>query len=141
MMKPTILLFAGLLSLFGFTHVRAAASGDSPPITTEALQSELKQVRAEIEAAQNSLNDKMKQLRERQQQVEYQDPEIVAIREQLLDLERQVMRKREELNARLAVVPDIKRIEEERRAFFQKLSELRETEAAIQRELAARARE
>ncbi len=141
MMKPTILLIAGLFVLVGLSDVRAAASGESPPIATERLQSELKQVRAEIEAAQKGLDDKMKQLRERQHQAEYQDPEVVAIREQLLELERQVIRKREELNARLALVPEIKRIEEERRAFFQKLSELRETEAAIQRELAARARE
>lgn len=141
MMKPSILLIAGLLVLFGISDVRATASGELPPIATERLQSELKVVRAEIEAVQKDLDEKIKQLRERQHQAEYQDPDVVALREQLLELERQVVRKREELNSRLARVPEIKRIEEERRAYFQKLRELRETEAAIQRELAARARE
>lgn len=137
MMKFSIFLLAGLFA----SVLVFAAVGDSPPPSAAMLRSELTKIRAEIESAQKGVDDAMKRLRERQRRIEYEDPEIVAVREELLELERQVLRKREELNAKLALVPEIKRIEEERRDYFHRLRQLRETEAAIQRELAARERE
>jgi predicted nucleic acid-binding Zn-ribbon protein len=116
-----------------------SASARSP--SAEALRTELEKVLAEIATAQRDLNGKMEELRERQHRLEYEHPEIVSLREELLALERQALQKREEIRAKLSLIPEIRRIEEERRDYFRKLSELRETEAAIRRELAARERE
>jgi chromosome segregation ATPase len=142
MMKRFFLLLTVPLSFSLFSLAVGESDHTAPPApSADALRAELEKVRAEIETAQRGLERKMEELRERQHRLEYEHPEIVAVREELLELERRALQKREEIKAKLALIPEIRRIEEERRDYFRKLSELRETEAAIRRELAARERE
>ncbi|MCS6771489.1 MAG: hypothetical protein NZ740_05625 [Kiritimatiellae bacterium] len=124
--------------LFCVVPLTALSEDAGASIATEQLRQELEQIRSEIEATERGMNQKMAEIRERRHQIEFGDPEIAALRQELVELERQVLRKREELEARIAANKALKALEDERRAVFQKLKELRETEAAIRRELAAR---
>lgn len=108
-----------------------------PPLSLEVLRKELVAVRSELKAAEQGIEQRNKALREKQHELEYEDPEIVALREELRALERQVLEKRQQLQTRIASKPALKKMEGERRELFQTLQRLRDTEAAIQREIAA----
>ncbi|HMP74673.1 MAG TPA: hypothetical protein PKE12_00110 [Kiritimatiellia bacterium] len=137
-----IFLMAGLCAICLSIYPARGASSETPARpSVETLKKELTAVRADIDQSQKSLDRKVKELHVRRERIEFEDPEIAALREALTALERQVIAKREELKARAALVPEIKKIEDERREAFQRLRQLRETEAAIQRELATRERE
>lgn len=126
-----LLLFAGA----------ALATQDAPPATPQkhdlpTLRKELASVQAELVTAQRNLGEQLKDMRQKQHDLEYQDSELVAIREEMVALEKQVIARREELKTRLALKPAIKELESERKELFRSLQSLRETEAAIQREIA-----
>lgn len=136
-MRSVVLLLcvSGLL-VQALVGAESDSAGRAIP-TLDQLKAEWSRVRGEITALEGNLNQLMQNLHERRHRLEYDDPEIAKIREELVKLERQVLKKREELQARVYLSPEIKKIEEERRQIFQKLRGLREVESAIRRELAA----
>lgn len=132
-------LAAGILfisgSAFAADEPTQAAVEQRPSL--ETLQKELVSIRADIDAAQKALTEHNKALRQKQHDIEYQDPAIVALRQELIALEKQVLEKRAALDVRIALVSALKDLERERREAFQSLQQLRNTEAAIQREITA----
>lgn len=138
-MKKTLIgLMCSLLLLTGAAAVQDQTSSDSRPRSTlDSLRKELVSVRAELDTAEREMENRNKTLLDRQHQLEYQDPETVALREEIVGLERQLIAKRQQLQTRLALKPEIKDVESERKDLFQTLQRLRDTEAAIQREIAA----
>ncbi len=130
-MNRLLFLACCLLGVSAF-HLPASAQADRP-----RLEAELARVRADLEKGERDLAARQEALRREQHDLEYQDPELVALREKLIALEKQVLETRDQLKARLALKPGIKALEAERKELFHAVRRLRETEAAIRRELAA----
>ncbi|MBW7909002.1 MAG: hypothetical protein H3C50_08825 [Kiritimatiellae bacterium] len=129
----SVLLLVGAMVA---AHAQPVAEPSQKP-SLETLRGELVSVRSEIDVASRSLAQQSKALATRQREIEYKDPEIVALRDELVALEKQVVEKRKQLQARVALNSDIKALERERKELFQHVQQLRDTEAAIQREITA----
>lgn len=125
-----------LVACLVVTTQAMAAEGDSArPRST--VEQELADVQGQLSALQNSLTEQSRALVQKKHDLEYGDPEIVRIREELVALEKQVLEKRKELNRRSSLHPAIQKIEQERRELFQNLERLRAEEKALQNELKA----
>ena len=61
-----------------------------------------------------ALTAKVKELWQKQHDLEYADPEIARIRKDMVELERQLVEKRKDLAQQLARKPEIKKLEQER---------------------------
>lgn len=137
LMRKILFCFVANLLLFaGAAFAQEAPADSSQHFDLPTLKKELASVQADLATAQQNLGEKLKEMREKQHELEYQDSEIVAIREEMVALEKQVIAKREDLKTRLALKPAIKELESERKELFRSLQNLRNTEAAIQREIA-----
>ena len=124
--------FCFLLSTF---PLYSANSGT--PTKREQLTKELAKVRSDIEAAQKSISAQSKALWKTQHDLEYNDPSIMKLREEITDLEKELIGKRQELNLKLSLVPEMKTIDSKRRDLFSNLESLKATEEAIVNEITA----
>ncbi len=133
-MTQMLLPILVLLTVWAWPVARAA---DAQPPDRESLVSELATVRATLTQRQTDLTANNKDLWQQQHDLEYQDPEIVKIREEIIALEKQLIEKRKNLKTRLALKPEIKKIEAARKKLFDDVQALRDQEAVIQREISA----
>lgn len=102
----------------------------------QKLADDLAAIRARIEAQQQTIAQRTKELWLEQQKQERQDPEAVQIRERIVELERELVGLRRQLDARLSLVEGIHEINREREQMFKDLSDLKETERLILNEMA-----
>lgn len=137
LMNRFVILLSCFVFIVGGALCGVPAQGTKAAPTLPSLQKELADTRARIDALQGSMAERAKELREQQHAIEYGNPEIMALREEMLALERQLLEKRKNLQVQIALQPEIKKVEEQRRQLFQELQKLRSTEAAIQREITA----
>ena len=72
---------------------------------------------------QQALNLKVKELWQRQHDLEYADPEIARVRKDIVELERQLVARRKDLAERLARKPEIQQLEQERLALIRQLQQ------------------
>jgi len=121
-----------LLSTFLLQPVLAGT-----PAKREELTKELAKVRSDIEAAQESISAQSKVLWKTQHDLEFTDPAIVKLREEIADLEKELITKRQALNLKLSLIPEMKSIDAQRRDLFVNLQTLKETEKAIVNEITA----
>lgn len=122
-----ILLLSGGVSAW-------SEEAESAPVRPPA-QAELKRVQAELQLALTNLNVQSSALWQRQHDLEYNDPEIKALRASIVDLEKKLLEQRKALQVRLAAKPEIKALENERKALFKRVDELRLEEEVLQREV------
>ncbi len=120
------------LGLPGVSYGQAAATR-----TREELDADLAKARTELSTLQASLTKQSQALLQKQHDVEYADPDLTQLREELVKLEKQVVEKRKQLNERISIHPEISKLEKERRALFQSLENARANEAAIENEIKA----
>jgi septal ring factor EnvC (AmiA/AmiB activator) len=103
----------------------------------EQLTKELAKVRSDIEAAQESISAQSKALWKTQHDLEYNDPSISKLREEITELEKVLVTKRQELNLKLSLIPERTSIDLKRRDLFTNLQNLKATEQAIVNEITA----
>ena len=72
---------------------------------------------------QQALTTKVKELWQRQHDLEYSDPEIARVRKDIVELERQLVARRKDLADRLARKPEIQQLEQERLALIRQLQQ------------------
>jgi chromosome segregation ATPase len=101
------------------------------------LDDDLARIRAELTSAQQQIAEKSKSLWQQQHDLEYGDPEMAKLREEIVAIEKQLVDKRQQLNTRLSLKPEMKEIEKQRRALFQNIEKLRQEEQAVMNELRA----
>ena len=73
---------------------------------------------------QQALTLKVKELWQRQHDLEYSDPEIARVRKDIVELERQLVARRKDLADRLARKPEIQQLEQERLALIRQLQQV-----------------
>lgn len=135
---PAAVRRAAILAVVAFSLPFAVSA-----IATDAaeqmdkLAAELEQVRSDLTKAQEDLSGRNKAIWDRQHELEYNDPVISKLREEIKALEAQMVQKRQELSMRISLVPAMKDLEKDRQALFKNLKELREREQAILRELSS----
>lgn len=100
-----------------------------------SAQAELKRVQADLQLALTNLTTQSSALWQRQHDLEYSDPELKALRASIVDLEKKLLEQRKALQVRLAAKPEIKTLENERKALFKRVDELRLEEEVLQREV------
>ena len=71
----------------------------------------------------------------KQHDLEYQNKECVELREQIVELEKELMGKRKQLDERLEQIPEIKKLNTRRKELFLKIEELKQTEQMILNEI------
>lgn len=101
------------------------------------VEQELTKVRTDLTAAQQQITTKAKVLWQKQHDLEYNDPSISKLREEVVSLEKELLDKRRALDFKLSLVPEMKAIEKDRRQLFEQLETLRQEEVALQNELVA----
>jgi chromosome segregation ATPase len=133
--------FTSIVIALGFALgafcIAVADDGAASPADAGKLKAELAQVQSELQLARTNLSVRTAALWQRQHDIEYSDPEIKTIRAELVALEKQVLEKRKELQVRLALKPELKTLESERKALFQRVEDLRLNEEVIQREISS----
>jgi hypothetical protein len=72
---------------------------------------------------QQALTLKVKELWQRQHDLEYSDPEIARVRKDIVELERQLVARRKDLADRLARKPEIQQLEQERLTLIRQLQQ------------------
>ncbi len=112
-----------------------AAPPADPVAARVRLSRELEAVQLRVGEAQKGLQGAMESLADEQRKLEYKDEEIARLYAEIKELEKQLVSRREALEARKALRPGVKEIEARRRGFFKELESLRAQEAAIRREL------
>jgi chromosome segregation ATPase len=113
-----------------------ALHADVPqPADREALVRELTAVQSALALSQTNLVANQKDLWQKQHDLEYGDPEIVSLRKEITALEKQLIQKRKDLQVRLSLKPELKKLEAARKSMFKDIQQLRDQEAAIQREI------
>lgn len=95
-----------------------AAVTNGPVIAASAVGGEVKSVPA---ASQQALQQKVKELWQRQYELEHADPEIARVRKDIVELERQLVARRKDLAERLARKPEIQQLEQERLALVRQV--------------------
>jgi hypothetical protein len=120
-----------------FALTLGAASGDEPAVRLDQLNLDLSRVRSELVNAQSNLTAQTKVLWAQQHDLEFQDPEAVRIREDIKNLEAQLLEKRRLLAVRLSLIPAMRDVEKARRSLFAELQNLKDQEQAILREISA----
>lgn len=136
-MKNSVFLLLGIAFFAATTPFAAARAADPQPPDREKLVRELQTVRSDLEGAQRGLVTNNKELWKKRHDVEYQDAEIVALRDQIVALEKQLIDLRKQLETRVALKPEIKKIEAQRKELFKNIQAMRDQEAVIQREIGA----
>ena len=116
-----------------FLHTASATATK----TLGELTNELGQVRSKIEKAQQDVAEQSKVIWQAQHDLEYSDPSLAKLRQEIDDLQKQMIQKRQELNLRIALLPGSKDLEAKRRALFENLQNLQATEQAILNEIKA----
>lgn len=133
---------SSMLRFIAFFFVAAllappARAADTQPPDHETLVRELAEVQASISSALAAMTTNNAALLEQRHAIEYNDPDLIALRDEMIALEKQLVEKRKQVEARLSLRPELKALEAQRKAMFQNVQELRDREAAIKRELAA----
>lgn len=136
MKMSSMLRFIALIAAAALLAPPARAADTQPP-DHETLVRELAGVQASISAALAAMTTNNAALLEQRHAIEYNDPDLKALRDEMIALEKQLVEKRKQLEARMSLNPDVKALEAQRKAMFQGLQEMRDREAAIQRELVA----
>ena len=113
------------------------SANEGTPSKREQLTKELAKVRSDIDAAQKSITAQSKVLWKSQHDLEYSDPSLVKLREEITALEKELIGKRQELNLKLSLIPEMKTIDSKRRDLFTNLESLKATEQAIVNEITA----
>lgn len=103
----------------------------------KSLADELAEVRATIAAKQEALADRTKELWRQQHDLEYSDPVASRLREEIKEMEKEILAKRRELDERLRTLPEWREINKKRTALFHEVQELKEQEQLILNEIAA----
>lgn len=133
---PSMLRFIAVLSVAALSG-SAVHAADAQPAAREKLVRELSDVQAALVAALASMTTNNAALLEQQHAIEFNDPDLQALRGEMIALEKELVEKRKQLEVRMSLHPEMKVLEQQRRALFRNVQELRDREAAIQRELAA----
>jgi len=109
---------------------------ETPPVrSVEQLQMELSDVRSSITNVEQQISISAQKILRQKHDLEYQDPDFKKLHDEIVVLEKQLLEKKNQMDAKLALVPDVKRTDAERRELFKKLSDLREQETLIQNEI------
>jgi len=96
---------------------------------------ELSDVRSSITNVEQQISISAQKILRQKHDLEYQDPDFKKLHDEIVVLEKQLLEKKNQMDAKLALVPDVKRTDAERRELFKKLSDLREQETLIQNEI------
>jgi len=107
--------------------------GQTAPLAD--LQKELVDVRRQIADSYTQLAEKSKELGKRQHDLEYSDPVARKIRERIVEIERELLALRQQLDDRLRTIEGMREIEKERRALFDHIQGLKEKERVILQEV------
>lgn len=132
----TFKMMASLVALLILCFA-ASSSLSAQPADREALIKELRSVQSELSNSLTNLAANQKALWQKQHDLEYGDSETMALRQEIIALEKQLIEKQRQLQVRLKAKPEFKLIEAERVKLFREVEQLREQEAAIRRELSA----
>ena len=101
-----------------FVSSAASTNGVAVPVVAAPAT-----VAAAPASPQQALTTKVKELWQRQHDLEYSDPEIARVRKDIVELERQLVARRKDLADRLARKPEIQQLEQERLALIRQLQQ------------------
>jgi Skp family chaperone for outer membrane proteins len=107
-----IAVSAASMSLAAATNVIATPASAAPVAAAAAPAT-----------PQQALTLKVKELWQRQHDLEYSDPEIARVRKDIVELERQLVARRKDLADRLARKPEIQQLEQERLTLIRQLQQ------------------
>lgn len=113
-----------------------ARAGDVPR-TADTLRAELQAVHQQIAEARTNLAAQGKALWQKQHDLEYSDPDCAQLRDEIKNLEGQLLAKRNQLDALLKTKAPIAEIEAERKRLVENLAALQQQEQLIQNEILA----
>ncbi len=128
----------GMLFLLFFSLALPLQTVRAQSITNsrlEVLNADLEKVRDQLASATRDLRSSVEALWRQQHDVEYSDPEIKKIHDEITVLEKQMLQKREFLNARRALLPEIKKLEDQRKELYTRLDNLQAQEKQILNEI------
>lgn len=126
----------GVVFLCAWTGAPAiGAEGTTTTSRVEQLTTELESVRQQIKDFHTQVAEIEQERWRQQHDLEYQDPEAVSLRERIVELEKELLELRRQLNARLATIEGVRDLQRDRKKMFEKLQTLKQTEEAILREL------
>ncbi|MBU0679072.1 MAG: hypothetical protein KJ626_13260 [Verrucomicrobia bacterium] len=121
-----------ILSLF---VLAAVAYSDDASASSSSLTNELEQVRAALAETREAISEAAKKVYNKQHDIEYDDPVCAALHKEIKALEKEMIEKRQALEARLEVVPEYIDLLHARKDLFRRLEALQAEEEAILREM------
>ncbi|HBA84501.1 MAG TPA: hypothetical protein DCZ95_10445 [Verrucomicrobia bacterium] len=129
------LVFLSCILLLGLSCLPSWAETSAEK--RKSLAAELGRVQQELVAAQTNLAEQAKTIWNRQHDLEYNNPECAALREEITALEKQLVEKRRLLDAKMSLQPEMKDIKKNRQELFENIQKLKDDERLLMNEIMA----
>lgn len=117
MPRRNLALWCAMMLSFTCAAAEPASPTNVPPAVVPPVAA------APSANANAELLAKVKELAQKQHDLEYSDPELSRTRQQIVDLEKQLIEKRRELALQLERKPEVKKLQEERLELVRKMQQ------------------